>query len=124
MAAFVRQTIGMYRSGFDSRRMLLQVGSLYTLCSSVSLLLRSHFVNLLAALTICSHAFLGQECQHAYTLSNLSAGPSFSKQLREWSCLPVQQSLAEFTKEGGKMSAGTMYMQQNTRLVVLTLEVR
>lgn len=25
MASFVRQTIGMYRSGFDSRRMLLQV---------------------------------------------------------------------------------------------------
>ena len=25
MATFVKQTIGMYRSGFDSRRMLLQV---------------------------------------------------------------------------------------------------
>lgn len=25
MASFVRQTIGMYRKGFDSRRMLLQV---------------------------------------------------------------------------------------------------
>lgn len=25
MASFVKQTIGMYRSGFDSRRMLLQV---------------------------------------------------------------------------------------------------
>ena len=27
MASFVKQTIGMYRSGFDSRRMLLQVST-------------------------------------------------------------------------------------------------
>ena len=27
MATFVKQTIGMYRSGFDSRRMLLQVSA-------------------------------------------------------------------------------------------------
>jgi len=36
----------------------------------------------------------------------------------------MQQGLAEFTQEPGSMSAGTKYMQQNTRLVVLTLEVR
>ena len=65
MAAFVRQTIGMYRSGFDSRRMLLQVGLLCTLCSSVSPLPCSHFVHFLAALTICSHTLLCQACQHA-----------------------------------------------------------
>ena len=35
----------------------------------------------------------------------------------------MQQSLAEFTKEAGSMSGGQQYMQQNTRLVVLTLEV-
>ena len=35
----------------------------------------------------------------------------------------MQQSLAEFTKEAGSMSGGQSYMQQNTRLVVLTLEV-
>ncbi|CAK0785333.1 hypothetical protein CVIRNUC_008540 [Coccomyxa viridis] len=56
MASFVRQTISMYRGGFDSRRMLLT------------------------------------------------------------------QSLADATVESGSMSAGTKYMQQNTRLVVLTLE--
>ena len=38
--------------------------------------------------------------------------------------LLMQQSLAEFTKEAGRVSGGQYYMQQNTRLVVLTLEVR
>ena len=37
--------------------------------------------------------------------------------------LCMQQSLADATVESGNMSAGTKYMQQNTRLVVLTLEV-
>ena len=37
MATFVKQTIGMYRSGFDSRRMLLQVPADLPKCYEVLL---------------------------------------------------------------------------------------
>ena len=104
MQGFVAQTIDMYRRGFDSRRMLLQVCA----CHMQPTLFTYH------ACAGVTHKYIhGVGCR-------CSIVPFLSCESFEFQYAGLQQSLAQ--EEDGAVSQGADFMQQNTRVVVLTLE--